>query len=149
MKCILFSFLLYLLVIMSGSQVNAVVTAEASTGNHQTYSDQYDLSDLSDNEMKWFVTFLEGTFFADGWQEISTDILVKISPAYREQKQYVLTRLGNKIGREWCKDNDVRKIDTSMLKKWGHRLRSTAKNEPHLLAEVLESIDGEIDSLLD
>lgn len=149
MKFILFSFLLYLLVIISGPQANAAAIAEASTGKHQTYSDQYDLSGLSNYEMKWFVTFLEGNFFADGWQEISDDILVKISSADREQKQYVLARLGNKIGREWCKDNDVRKIDTLMLKKWGHRLRSTAKNEPHLLAEVLESIDGEIDSLLD
>ena len=66
-----------------------------------------------------------------------------------KKKQYVLTSMGNKIGREWCKSNDVRKIDTAMLKKWGDKLRQTAKNEPHLLAEVLESIDGEIDTILD
>jgi len=61
----------------------------------------------------------------------------------------VLTSMGNKIGREWCKANGERKIDTSMLKKWGDKLRYTSKNEPHLLAEVLDSIDGEINSLLD
>ena len=149
MKYIYFTFLLLLPLVMSVPQAHAAGTAEASTGNHKTYSDQYDLSGLSDHEMKWFVTFLEGTFFADGWQDISSDILVKISPDEREKKQYVLTSMGNKIGREWCKANGKRKIDTSMLKKWGDKLRYTAKNEPHLLAEVLDSIDGEINSLLD
>ena len=149
MKYISLALLLLLPLFFAVQQASAAGTAEASTGMKKTYADQYDLSGLSESEMKWFVTFLEGTFYTDGWQEISNDILVKISPDERKDKQYVLTRIGNKIGREWCKDNDVRKINTAMLKKWGAKLRSTAKNEPHLLADVLDNINGEIDSLLD
>ena len=149
MKYITPYILMFLMLAVFATQDSAAGTAEASTGKPGSHHHKYDLSGLTDDEMKWFMTFLEGTFFADGWQQISDDILVKISPADRKDKQFVLTELGNKIGREWCKDNTTRRIDTAMLKKWGDRLRTAAKNEPHLIADVIEVINGEVDLLLD
>lgn len=60
-----------------------------------------------------------------------------------------MNQLGSKIGREWCRDNDVRRIDNSMLSNWGSQLRKAAKNEPQRLAEVIRNIDSEVNSLLD
>ena len=148
MKYIFFSFLLQLLLVIPSTQVSAGV-AEASVGAEPTYAQTYDLSDMTVEEKEWFVTFLEGTFYADGWQQISSDILVKVSPEDRERRRTVLDELGYKIGSEWCKVNSTRKIDTSMLKKWGSLLKSTATEEPHLLAQVIENIDGEVNSLID
>ncbi len=148
MKFILVSFVLQFLLIISCSAVYAGV-AEASTGADQAYSQQYDLSGLTAEEKQWFEKFLAGTFYADGWQKISSDILVKISVEDREEKKFILNQLGYKIGREWCKDNDIRKVDTAMLKKWGRLLRTTAEEEPHLLVKVIKEIDAEVTSLVD
>jgi len=147
MKNLFLIFLLQLLIAMPGSSAYAGV-AEASTGNNSDQVRQYDLSDMSPEEMEWFSVFVDGTFFADGWQEIADDILVKIDDEERDKQRVLLDELGYKIGREWCRDNDERKIDTSMLKKWGDILKETARDEPHLLAEVLQDIHGEVDSLL-
>lgn len=148
MKYIAFSFLLQILLIVPSTQVSAGV-AEASVGAEPTYAQTFDLSGMTVEEKEWFVTFLEGTFYADGWQEISSDILVKISSEERERRKIILNELGYKIGSEWCKGNTSRKIDTAMLKKWGGLLKSTAAEEPHLLAQVIEDIDGEVNSLID
>lgn len=139
--------LFYFLTVIPCSDVYAGV-AEASTGPDIIYTHQYDLSGLTPEEKEWFNTFLEGTFFADGWQEISHNILLKIDADEREAQRAVLNRLGYKIGLEWCKDNDERRINTPMLKKWGDQLQTTAEEEPRLLVEVLKDIDGEVDSLL-
>ena len=122
---------------------------EASTGNPDVSIQNYDFSGLTVEERQWFLKFVEGTFYADGWDEIANDILVKLSGDERQEKQEKLNELGNKIGREWCKNNDIRKIDTDMLRKWGSMLRSTAQDDPHLIAEVIDDIDGEVNSLID
>jgi hypothetical protein len=83
--------------------------------------------------------FLQGTFFADGWAQITDHILQHFSSEEREGQLLMLTELGNKIGREWCRDNAIRKIDTAMLKEWGSQLRTTASEKPHLLPEVIRT----------
>ena len=145
MKYIFPLLLVQLLVAMPFSSSYAGI-AEASTG---IYMQNYNLSDLSPKERHWFIKFIEGNFFIDGWQDIADDILVKMSEEQRRQKEFKLYKLGNKIGREWCKDNDIRKIDTAMLKKWGRMLKSTAENDPHLLANIIDHINGEVDALID
>lgn len=148
MRYIFIAFLFQLLIALPVSKSYAGV-AHASTGKSTDYLHNYDLTGLSAQERQWFVKFIEGTFFADGWQDIANDILVKLTDEERQQKQLKLNELGNKIGREWCKDNDIRKIDTAMLKKWGYMLKLTAEDDPHLLVKVIDHIDGEVDSLID
>ncbi|MDH3329824.1 MAG: hypothetical protein OEM01_11365 [Desulfobulbaceae bacterium] len=148
MRYIFIAILLQLLIALPVSKGYAGV-AQASTGKPTDYLQNYDLSGLSLQERQWFVRFIEGTFFADGWQEIANDILIKLTDDERQQKQLKLNELGNKIGREWCKDNKIRKIDTAMLKKWGYMLKLTAEDDPHLLVKVIDHIDGEVDSLID
>jgi len=149
MKKIIFTnCLVILMAIWAVPQTYAATIAEASVGHEQISAGKYDVSDMTENEREWFVTFLKGNFFADGWEQIASDILMNTSAHEREEQKERLTELGYKIGREWCKGNSSRKIDTSMLRKWGGELRDTAEDHPQLLSEVLQRIDKEVDELL-
>jgi len=141
-------FLLFSLVFGSAVQSSAATEAEASVGERKATFGTHDLSGMSEDERDWFITFQKGTFFCDGWEEISEDILMNTHVQEREQQQGRLDKLGYKIGREWSKGNDDRKIHTSMLRKWGHDLKKTAANTPDLLDETLQRIDQEVDELI-
>ncbi len=136
------------LVLVTTPQVYSATVAEASVGHGKAAVGKYDVSSMTEEEKEWFITFLKGNFFADGWEEISSNILLNTVDHERESQQLRLAELGYKIGREWCRGNDIRKINTYMLKKWGRELKNTAADEPHLLGEVLQRIDSEVDELL-
>ncbi len=146
-------YIIFFLFIVIGfgvtKQVNAATLAEASTGSATPSAGKYDISDMTEEEQEWFLTFLNGNFFADGWEQISSDILSSTAAHEREQQQIRLDELGYKIGREWCKGNEARKIHTVMLKEWGRQLKDTAKDAPHLLTEVIQNINNEVDKLID
>ena len=149
MKSLFFTyFFLFLLVFGSVAQSSAATQAEASTGESRTTVGTYDISDMSEDERDWFVTFLKGNFFADGWELISSEILMNTLDHEREDQQVRLDSLGYKIGREWCKGNDKRKIHTSMLRKWGRELKDSAADAPDLLTETLQRIDQEVNELI-
>ena len=103
---------------------------------------------LSPEEKKWFAKFQEGTFYAQGWKEISKDILAKTPEELLEKQRMALEVLGAKIGCEWSKDNDIRKIDNDMLKQWGGLLKETAGQNPHQITEVIAEIDQKVAMLL-
>lgn len=148
MRYLFIALLLYLFIVAQAAQGYAAV-AEASTNSEHHYSTQYDLSGLSEKERKWFLTFIRGNIFAEGWGQITANLLRHVTDEEREQQQRLLNQLGTKIGREWCRDNGVRRIDSSKLSDWGSLLRTAAKKEPQRLAEVIRHIDGEVNSLLD
>lgn len=149
MKSLFFKyFLLFLLVLGPVAQSSAATDAMASIGEETATVGRYDLSGMSDDEREWFFTFLKGNFFSDGWELISSEILINTLAQEREQQQVRLDELGYKIGREWCKGNDSRKIHTSMLRKWGSELKNTAAYTPDLLSETLQRIDQEVNELL-
>lgn len=124
-------------------------TANASTldspANLNTYGE---LPELTAEEKAWFVKFQEGYLLIDGWQEISADILAKTPENHRDSQREILDELGMKIGLEWCKDNEVRKVDNKMLKEWGKVLRKTASDNPELLIQVIASINKRVDKAL-
>ena len=106
------------------------------------------LGKLSPEEKQWFAKFQEGTFYAQGWKEITADILEKTSEAVRERQRIALEALGVKIGFEWSKDNEVRKIDNDMLRQWGSLLKKTAGKDPEQIPEVIVEIEHKVDMLL-
>ncbi|MGI6638953.1 MAG: hypothetical protein ACOX4Z_07890 [Desulfobulbus sp.] len=103
---------------------------------------------ISAEEQKWYKTFQEGNLLVDGWVDISADILAKLPPAEQPEQQKKLAQLGDKIGREWAKENDIRKIDTDMLKKWGKELKDASKKTSEDLTLVIARIDRQVDSIL-
>lgn len=141
-------FLLISLVLGAAPQAGAATVAEAATGNEKVAIGQYDVSGMSPEEREWFVTFLKGNLFCDGWERIAANILMNTAAPERELQRVRLDRLGYKIGREWSRRNNDRKIDISMLRKWGMELKDTAKNNSYRLTETVLRIDKEVDELL-
>ena len=103
---------------------------------------------LSSEEKKWYRTFQEGNMLADGWVDISKDILSRTPAAEQPEQQKNLFQLGDKIGREWAKRNDSRRSNTDMLKKWGKELKDAAKKDPEALNLALTSINSQVDSII-
>ena len=103
---------------------------------------------LSSEAKKWYRTFQEGNMLADGWVDISKDILSRTPAAEQPEQQKNLFQLGDKIGREWAKRNDSRRINTDMLKKWGKELKDAAKKDPEALNLALTSINSQVDSII-
>ncbi|MBW2328741.1 MAG: hypothetical protein JRF04_03845 [Deltaproteobacteria bacterium] len=103
---------------------------------------------LSPEEKEWFAKFQEGSLFVQGWKGITADILAKTPEDLQEEQRLALETLGTKIGCEWSKDNEIRKIDTDMLKQWGKQLKQTAGQNPGQLPEIIAEINQVVAVLL-
>ncbi len=107
------------------------------------------VDNLNDEERNWYEKFQEGLLFFDGWREISEDVMAKVSEEEKVQVKVTMQSLGVKIGCEWSKDNDIRKISTDMLKNWGKDLRKASKGDSsQQVMLALQSIEYEVDELL-
>ena len=104
---------------------------------------------LSAEEKRWFKTFYEGNMLADGWYEITDYLLSRTPEAERAAQKRALDDLGRKIALEWARPNEVRKVDTDMLRDWGGVLKKTARENPEQLARVIAVIDQEVEAALD
>ena len=104
---------------------------------------------LTDDERKWFKVFQEGNMLANGWQQITADLLASTPVEEHPNQMIALENLGLKIGQEWSRCNDVRRVDSSMLREWGGLLRKTARENPQQLASAIAHIDQLVDDLLD
>ena len=141
------AFFFILVSLFFSGQVRAETTEEipaVSTPSDYTLT----LSSLSKEEREWFKTFQEGTFLIDGWQTITEELLANTPASLREHQRKRLEQLGLKIGMEWSKDNDIRRVDTKMLQQWGQALKKAAKKNPEQLPEIIVSIDQEISNIL-
>ena len=139
------AFLAYSVLFLLALTAPSPASAADSQAVHVTYTVP---SNLSVEEKKWYETFQKGNMLADGWVHISTDILTRIPAAEREPRQKKLLQLGDKIGREWCKDNKTRKINTDMLKKWGKILKDASRKSPGELDLALAHINRLVDGAL-
>ncbi len=99
-------------------------------------------------EREWYRKFQKGTFLIKGWQSRQKEILNAIPEAERETIGEMLGRLGEKIGMEWAKHHQVRRIDTPMLQKWGKRLSQSKASGPDELIAEIRKIDERVDDLL-
>gem|GEM_PF-1066910 len=106
------------------------------------------IESLDDNARDWYAKFQKGGLFFDGWQEISADVVEKVPEENKIKTKVTMLALGIKIGCEWSKENDVRKITTAMLQEWGRKLRETVSESPEQLVVVISSIESEVDELL-
>ena len=100
------------------------------------------------DEEEWFRKFYDGTFLIKGWKARMKEVLQPFSPAEKDKMREQLDSLGEKMGREWAKDNKVRRVDTPMLQKWGKDLQNAKEKGPDFLAETIRNLDTEVDDLL-
>lgn len=149
MRVLFLAIAIFLTMQIAGAQSYASEAQAALTGRTTTPS-RYEIPEsLTPEEKSWFKTFQEGNILAMGWQEISSEILARTAPEKRQEQKIALANLGRRIGMEWCRQNRVRKVDTSMLQEWGGILRKTAKKNPQQLAQAITYINQELDAVLD
>jgi hypothetical protein len=106
------------------------------------------LANLTPGERKWYHRFQEGIPCFDGWKKITQAVVEKFPEHERESRLAAMQALGFKVGYEWSRDNRVRKVNTDMLRAWGRELRKAGAENHVQLAQVLNKIDSEVDTLL-
>ena len=103
---------------------------------------------VTKDEQEWYRKFYEGTFLIQGWESRMKELLEAIPDGDQGGMNEVLANLGEKIGREWAKENSVRRIDNSMLQQWGEDLRSAKKQGAQILVEEIRRVEAEVDRVL-
>jgi len=148
MRCICAGMMMFLLVFITVQPAKASEAQAALMGS--ALDRGYVIPDhLSSEEKKWFKVFQEGNMLAAGWQKITADILASAPVEEHPVQRIALENLGLKIGQEWSRPNDVRKVDSSMLREWGGILKKTARENPRQLTSAIAYIDRQVDDLLD
>ena len=97
---------------------------------------------------KWLRSFYEGSFLIKGWNARTQEILKNVPPDNTGEVQTLLDSLGEKIGHEWAKDNNIRKIDNTLLKQWGDELLTAKKSKTANLIQTIKKIDKAVDQVL-
>ncbi len=100
------------------------------------------------DQQEWYKKFYEGTFLVKGWKARMNEILAGLPPEDKGEMGEQLENFGKKIGMEWSKPNDVRKINTSQLQQWGKDLQNAKQKGPKALADRIEQLDQEVDHKL-
>ena len=100
------------------------------------------------DEQEWFQEFYEGTFLIKGWKHRMQELLQAIPGEERKHVKDLLEGLGQKIGREWARENRLRRIDTSALQKWGEDLRSAKRKGASALIEKIRNLDEQVDRII-
>ncbi len=99
-------------------------------------------------EKEWFRKFNNGTLLVKGWKARMKELLGDIPDQDKESMGVLLAELGEKIGWEWAKDNQVRRVDTVMLQQWGESLKAAKRSGSDELAREIRKIDAELDEIL-
>lgn len=132
--------------------LGATDNASASTGGRTPELRQgtgYWSPSYSSDEEKWYRVFQEGNFLIGGWQDIMRDVLQVFPPEEQPRQRDRLAVLGERIGREWARDNDIRRIDDGKLRHWGSLLRQAGrKRVPEVMLATIHRIDQEVNHLL-
>ena len=148
MRCICAGMMMFLLASLCVQPAKASEAQAALMG--PTLDRSYVIPNhLSGEEKKWFKIFHEGNMVAAGWQKITADILASAPVEEHPAQRIALENLGLKIGLEWSRPNNVRKVDSSMLREWGGILKKTARENPQQLISAIAYIDRQVDELLD
>jgi len=100
------------------------------------------------DQQEWYKKFYEGTFLVKGWKSRVNDVLKGLSPEDKGEMGERLETLGKKIGMEWARDNDVRKIDTAQLQRWGKDLQNASQKGAKALSGQIQQLNKEVDKKL-
>jgi len=106
------------------------------------------LHHLSAKEREWYHKFHNGLLLFDGWEEISKDILASLPQHKQDTAERLLQSMGKRIGMEWAKDNDTRRINTDMLRFWGERLKAAQETGASQMLNTVRAISTEVNALL-
>ena len=100
------------------------------------------------DQQEWYKKFYEGTFLVKGWKSRMNDVLKGLSPDDKGEMGKLLETLGKKIGMEWARENNVRKIDTAQLQRWGRDLQNARSEGPKALAGQIRRLNEQVEKML-
>jgi len=92
---------------------------------------------------KWLKIFYEGNLLIPGWNLRKRELLSVVKNK-KEDAEILLTELGDLIGKEWAKDNMIRKISTSDVKRWGDELKRVKGSSDDNVLRKLYDIKQEV-----
>jgi hypothetical protein len=139
-----------LLIMPFQSLAKQIETLENVKNKRQCLTPEPDPKKLSAEEKEWYATFQEGTFYVQGWKEITLEILEKVPhEKLKSELHQSLQSLGTKIGCEWSKSNDIRKINNDMLEQWGEVLKKAAEETPNELPQVIADLRQKVYAITD
>jgi hypothetical protein len=99
-----------------------------------------------DEYLEWVLRFYEGYTGVPGWLDMTEQVLGRLPVQDRERIGARLSELGARIGREWAKDNTVRRLDTRSAAAWRDALlEALSRNE---LDGYLDRLTVDVDALL-
>ena len=94
----------------------------------------------------WVQRFFYGYNIAPGWQALTRQVLGRL-PAERQQVVGDrLAALGLRIGQEWAKNNQARKINTRMAATWRDALQEALSQND--LDHYMDRLDADVTALL-
>ena len=94
----------------------------------------------------WVRRFYTGYNAVPGWLRMTEQVLQRLPPEERAAASARLSELGARIGREWAKDNSVRRLNTRTAGVWRDALlEALARGELDL---YLDRLSADVDALL-
>jgi len=79
--------------------------------------------------LQWVQRFYLGGNLVPGWLDLSEQVLQDLNEAEQASVSGRLWQLGMRIGREWAKDNAVRRVNTRMVAVWRDALLEALRRE--------------------
>lgn len=106
-----------------------------------------------DEYWNWIKKFYGGTWLTKGWDHQANKLLAAVTDYdVREQVATEINRLGKLVAGEWAKDNNVRKITTRDVRRWGKEFNRALENEKgsgRVLTTLMISILREVETRLE
>jgi len=99
-----------------------------------------------DEYLTWVQRFYYGYNIAPGWQALTRQVLERLSGEQHKTTGDRLVVLGQRIGQEWAKNNQVRKINTRMAATWRDALQEALSQND--LDNYMNRLDADITALL-
>ncbi|HEY7610149.1 MAG TPA: hypothetical protein VIF14_13020 [Alphaproteobacteria bacterium] len=93
----------------------------------------------------WYVRFWTGSCKqlkviclsgAPYWSEIMQRLVANVPAERQEELRTRLILLGQRIGYEWAKENDIRRINNDHIKTWSADLKQSAANPEPAVARI-------------
>lgn len=99
-----------------------------------------------DNYLLWVSRFYRGFSGVPGWLSITEQVLARVPATENERIAARLYDLGARIGGEWAKHNEVRRLNTRSAAVWRDALlEALARDE---LNDYLDRLDSDVNALL-
>lgn len=99
-----------------------------------------------DDYLLWITRFYEGFNMVPGWLDMMEQVRERIPAARWRAVQPRLWQLGQRIGSEWAKDNEVRKLNTRSAAVWRDALLEALSQDD--LEHYLDRLDADVSALL-